>query len=121
VISRGHHAYQARFDVPGLYMWHCHILEHEDNKMMQALPGRGVTYPPTGGVVNGNAGSSNRGLERVGQEPPEPAPTQRAAGARCRSHGAVVARSCSSLAGDCRDGEQQNGPLRATKHRFGDA
>jgi FtsP/CotA-like multicopper oxidase with cupredoxin domain len=22
------------FDVPGLYVWHCHIVEHEDNEMM---------------------------------------------------------------------------------------
>lgn len=26
---------KARFDVPGLYTWHCHILEHEDNEMMR--------------------------------------------------------------------------------------
>jgi spore coat protein A, manganese oxidase len=25
----------ARFDLPGLYVWHCHILEHEDNEMMR--------------------------------------------------------------------------------------
>jgi spore coat protein A, manganese oxidase len=25
---------QADFDIPGLYVWHCHILEHEDNEMM---------------------------------------------------------------------------------------
>jgi spore coat protein A len=25
----------ATFDKPGLYMWHCHILEHEDNEMMR--------------------------------------------------------------------------------------
>ncbi|MDD4858683.1 MAG: multicopper oxidase [Dehalococcoidales bacterium] len=25
----------ARFDIPGLYVWHCHILEHEDNEMMR--------------------------------------------------------------------------------------
>ncbi len=25
----------ARFDVAGLYVWHCHILEHEDNEMMR--------------------------------------------------------------------------------------
>lgn len=24
----------ARFDLPGLYVWHCHLLEHEDNEMM---------------------------------------------------------------------------------------
>jgi FtsP/CotA-like multicopper oxidase with cupredoxin domain len=25
----------SRFDVAGLYVWHCHILEHEDNEMMR--------------------------------------------------------------------------------------
>jgi hypothetical protein len=25
---------KARFDIPGLYVWHCHILSHEDNEMM---------------------------------------------------------------------------------------
>jgi FtsP/CotA-like multicopper oxidase with cupredoxin domain len=27
---------KARFDLPGRYLWHCHILEHEDNEMMRA-------------------------------------------------------------------------------------
>ena len=26
---------KARFDTPGLFVWHCHILEHEDNEMMR--------------------------------------------------------------------------------------
>jgi FtsP/CotA-like multicopper oxidase with cupredoxin domain len=26
---------RAKFDIDGLYMWHCHILEHEDNEMMR--------------------------------------------------------------------------------------
>jgi FtsP/CotA-like multicopper oxidase with cupredoxin domain len=26
---------KASFDIPGLYVWHCHILEHEDNEMMR--------------------------------------------------------------------------------------
>jgi len=26
---------QARFDIPGRYVWHCHIVEHEDNEMMR--------------------------------------------------------------------------------------
>jgi FtsP/CotA-like multicopper oxidase with cupredoxin domain len=25
---------KAMFDIPGLYVWHCHILSHEDNEMM---------------------------------------------------------------------------------------
>lgn len=24
---------KAKFDLRGLYVWHCHILEHEDNEM----------------------------------------------------------------------------------------
>ncbi len=26
---------KAKFDIPGLYVWHCHIIEHEDNEMMR--------------------------------------------------------------------------------------
>jgi bilirubin oxidase len=26
---------KARFDIPGRFVWHCHILEHEDNEMMR--------------------------------------------------------------------------------------
>ena len=25
---------KATFDTEGLYVWHCHIVEHEDNEMM---------------------------------------------------------------------------------------
>jgi FtsP/CotA-like multicopper oxidase with cupredoxin domain len=25
---------KALFDIEGLYVWHCHILSHEDNEMM---------------------------------------------------------------------------------------
>jgi spore coat protein A len=28
---------KAKFDVPGLHVWHCHILEHEDNEMMRPM------------------------------------------------------------------------------------
>jgi FtsP/CotA-like multicopper oxidase with cupredoxin domain len=27
----------ARFDLPGRFVWHCHIVEHEDNEMMRPL------------------------------------------------------------------------------------
>ena len=27
----------ATFDLAGRYVWHCHILEHEDNEMMRPL------------------------------------------------------------------------------------
>ncbi|MFL5400462.1 MAG: multicopper oxidase domain-containing protein, partial [Myxococcales bacterium] len=26
---------RAFFDIPGLYVWHCHIISHEDNEMMR--------------------------------------------------------------------------------------
>jgi FtsP/CotA-like multicopper oxidase with cupredoxin domain len=26
---------KAHFDIPGLYVWHCHIISHEDNEMMR--------------------------------------------------------------------------------------
>ncbi len=26
---------QAKFDMPGRYVWHCHIIDHEDNEMMR--------------------------------------------------------------------------------------
>ncbi len=28
---------KIKFDVPGLFVWHCHIVEHEDNEMMRPL------------------------------------------------------------------------------------
>lgn len=36
---------QSRFDIPGLYVWHCHIVEHEDNEMMR--PYRVLPPPPS--------------------------------------------------------------------------
>jgi Multicopper oxidase len=26
---------KALYDLPGFYVWHCHIVEHEDNEMMR--------------------------------------------------------------------------------------
>lgn len=26
---------KAKFDLAGLFVWHCHIVEHEDNEMMR--------------------------------------------------------------------------------------
>jgi len=28
---------KALFDIKGNYVWHCHILDHEDNEMMRPL------------------------------------------------------------------------------------
>jgi FtsP/CotA-like multicopper oxidase with cupredoxin domain len=29
--------FKVRFDIEGRYVWHCHILEHEDNEMMRPI------------------------------------------------------------------------------------
>ncbi|MGC4810827.1 multicopper oxidase family protein [Micromonospora sp. DT228] len=43
---------KARFDLPGRYAWHCHLLEHEDNEMMRPL-----TVLPRGGAATGDGGA----------------------------------------------------------------
>ncbi len=42
---------RLRFDHPGLFVWHCHILEHEDNEMMRPYRVMRRVYLP--GVRNG--------------------------------------------------------------------
>jgi spore coat protein A, manganese oxidase len=37
---------KARFDLAGLYVWHCHILEHEDNEMMRPFQVVHRSYMP---------------------------------------------------------------------------
>jgi len=38
---------KARFTISGLYVWHCHIVEHEDNEMMRPyFIGNTRGYPP---------------------------------------------------------------------------
>ena len=34
-LSRRDHADQGDFDEAGQFVWHCHIVEHEDNEMMR--------------------------------------------------------------------------------------
>jgi spore coat protein A, manganese oxidase len=51
---------KARFDLPGLYVWHCHIVEHEDNEMMR---------PYRVGPVGNTRGASRRSVQAVGGEP----------------------------------------------------
>jgi spore coat protein A, manganese oxidase len=33
--GRRDHRLRARFDIAGRYVWHCHIIDHEDNEMMR--------------------------------------------------------------------------------------
>ncbi|MGC4853496.1 multicopper oxidase family protein [Micromonospora sp. DT4] len=44
---------KARFDLPGRYSWHCHLLEHEDNEMMRPL-----NVLPRGGAAAGDGGAA---------------------------------------------------------------
>jgi FtsP/CotA-like multicopper oxidase with cupredoxin domain len=37
---------RALFDIEGLYVWHCHIVEHEDNEMMRPYAVGLVDAPP---------------------------------------------------------------------------
>ncbi|TAN39645.1 MAG: bilirubin oxidase [Nitrospirae bacterium] len=40
---------KAKFDLPGLFVWHCHILEHEDNEMMRpymVMEGQCASFDP---------------------------------------------------------------------------
>jgi len=36
---------RARFDIQGLFVWHCHIVEHEDNEMMRPYAVGAFTMP----------------------------------------------------------------------------
>jgi spore coat protein A len=39
----------AKFDRPGRYVWHCHILSHEDHEMMRPFHVGPIPPPPGGG------------------------------------------------------------------------
>jgi spore coat protein A len=45
----------ATFDIAGLYVWHCHIVEHEDNEMMvpYVVGTPGVDFPDPNGTIAG--------------------------------------------------------------------
>ena len=43
--------FKARFGTPGQFVWHCHIVEHEDNEMMQPYRiGPAALNAPGGGL-----------------------------------------------------------------------
>ena len=95
---------RGRFDVPGLFVWHCHIVEHEDNEMMRAYAvGRSRHRPVDAtSTVEGRPGDGPSRLalaqftsRRTGQRP--------RAGKRLRpSPGAAPPRSSSARASGSR-------------------
>ena len=51
--------YKVRFDLPGKYVWHCHILSHEDHDMMrpfEVMPSSGGTGNCSNIVITPSAG-----------------------------------------------------------------
>ena len=51
---------RAKFDLPGKYVWHCHILEHEEHDMMNeyevvSAPKKSTAQPATQSSVVANA------------------------------------------------------------------
>lgn len=59
---------RAKFDLPGFYVWHCHIVEHEDNEMMRPLHVGPI--PPIG--VQEREGSDRRKTHVLAQNYPNP-------------------------------------------------
>jgi len=52
---------KARFDIAGLYVWHCHIVEHEDNEMMRPMVVIDPAGPVSGITTTTAAGSYKAG------------------------------------------------------------
>ena len=65
---------KATFDRPGLFVWHCHIVEHEDHEMMRPYrigPDGCVTLPPCvgGGASPGAVHSVAPGWHSQARQP----------------------------------------------------
>ena len=58
----------ATFDRPGDYVWHCHILSHEDHDMMRPIKVIGLTGDFTGTATEN--GAPTIGLIEIGREDP---------------------------------------------------
>jgi hypothetical protein len=64
-----------QFKVPGQYVWHCHIVEHEDNEMMRPYrigpeqPGQPMPAAHGGMRMAGNDATATAATERVAALP----------------------------------------------------
>jgi spore coat protein A, manganese oxidase len=58
---------QAKFDIPGVYVWHCHILSHEEYDMMRPLA---VTTPAKGLTVISSFNGATVAIPAAGDTPP---------------------------------------------------
>jgi hypothetical protein len=47
---------RAKFDLPGRYVTHCHILSHEEHDMMRYMQIGDEAFPPPGFVVDASGG-----------------------------------------------------------------
>ena len=56
---------KAHFDKVGLYVWHCHIVEHEDNEMMRPYV---VRFDPAFPDINGDAKLDGTDFKLFNQE-----------------------------------------------------
>ncbi len=56
----------AKFDRPGSYVWHCHILSHEDHDMMRPLTVLGIAGD-FAGLITEDASSAALGLVELGK------------------------------------------------------
>ncbi len=59
------------FDLPGLYVWHCHIVDHEDNEMMRPLyVGSPDPATPVGSIITGRGMiAEDRSCDTMGTAP----------------------------------------------------
>ncbi len=62
---------KAKFDIAGLYVWHCHIVEHEDNEMMRSYV---VRFNPNFPDLNGDGLVNNTDYGLLLAEIRKPAP-----------------------------------------------
>lgn len=61
---------RAKFDLEGLFVWHCHILEHEDNEMMRPFVVGPIPSPNNPPTALGPQARSEEAFEEVDDTKP---------------------------------------------------